>query len=325
MAELLLKVGAGANYEDGDCLCAFNQRRIKACHAEHVCHYQWAGFTSEGLRPDQSLARKMLDRVYTYRFERVGPHQVRRIKSDYMGNVVEETLHGPPEIDVEQYVRRRKKHAKHRIFGRDGAEVWHGGSSDMSVAAIDTVWVDIQTDSDHRTQSGGCPHCGQDHSLWAMGRLDVRHHLAVQVNELTDEETHAMVTPHNAEFRPGQPVRDPDGGIITPSFSNDRQWEHPTGKWVYEQEEDGTVRVEFGKRNIKIDWKAEALPRIGKTEQQVSNKDELVGREHTLNNLDRAPWQRGNPLVQKVLDHPRLRGNGLLYDKKLKQSRGKPI
>lgn len=36
MAELLLKVGSGSGYEDGDILVAVNNIDILRCHAEHI-------------------------------------------------------------------------------------------------------------------------------------------------------------------------------------------------------------------------------------------------------------------------------------------------
>ena len=50
--ELLLKVGSNGpdpEYQDGDVVCAFNERRILCCHAEMICHVQKVELNSEGL------------------------------------------------------------------------------------------------------------------------------------------------------------------------------------------------------------------------------------------------------------------------------------
>lgn len=48
MAELVLKIGDGANYEDRDVLAAFNRRRIRCCHAEMICRPRLGGIKLGG-------------------------------------------------------------------------------------------------------------------------------------------------------------------------------------------------------------------------------------------------------------------------------------
>ena len=57
MAELIVNVNPNSTYEDGDILCAFNDRNVQCTHAQQICHHQHAGFTNDGLRPEgKSLA-----------------------------------------------------------------------------------------------------------------------------------------------------------------------------------------------------------------------------------------------------------------------------
>ena len=52
----------------------------------------------------------------------------------------------------------------------------------------------IQNNSDHRNTAGICPHCGQDHTLWPMGGLDVRHFLCTQLDNFSEVEVAAMTS-----------------------------------------------------------------------------------------------------------------------------------
>jgi hypothetical protein len=56
-----------------------------------------------------------------------------------------------PEVQyVDEYVARRLAAGKKPMFGTPGREVWYGGKTDHSVAAVDDVWTQIETHSEHR-------------------------------------------------------------------------------------------------------------------------------------------------------------------------------
>lgn len=316
MAEVIVNVDQNSTYEDGDILCAFNDRNVQCTHAQQICHYQHEGFTTDGLRPEgKSLA--FLDCVYQYRFERVNQDQVKRIETDHLGNVLAEETFGKADMDVQQFVSRRLKHAKHRIFGTPGAEIWHGGRSDFSDAAVAKTWDIIQNNSDHRNAAGICTHCGQDHTLWPMGRLDVRHFLCAQLDNFSEVEAAAMTSEYSATFQPGDTITDADGGTVTPTWSDEGLWEHPTGGWIYTKDpETNIVTVTFKKRNMKVsDWRTSVLDTIQKTETEVLDKNILVGREAQAV-VENAPWLGGNALTHKVLDHAPFTDPAVLYNKR---------
>jgi len=316
MAELIIKVGEGGSYEDGDILCALNDKNVQGTHAQHICHYQYSGFNSDGLRLDgKSLA--FLDCVYQYRFERVNETQVKRTETDHLGNVLSEETFGKPDIDVDQFVARRLKHAKHRIFGSKGAEIWHGGHSDLSQDAINTSWDIIQNSCDCRNTPGPCPCCGQDHTLWPMGRLDVRHFLCTQLDDFSDEEAQALTSDLSKTFEAGETITDMNGVAVTPSWSDEGLWEHPTGGWIYTKDpETNIVTVTFKKRNMKVeDWRTSVLDTIQKTESEVLDKSIMVGREAVCD-CENAPWLHGQDATYKVLDHVPFSDPAVLYNKR---------
>ncbi len=155
MAELALKIGTlGTNlsrdYQDGDILCAFNSRRIRCIHAQHICHRKLAGGGVGVHRNDAHVARDWFELTHEFRFERVSGTEILRTT---LADLTEELINGTPRLidgqmqhmDVEAYVRRRLAHDRHKIFGTAGSEVWYGGDTDVSNAAMDLVWAAIET------------------------------------------------------------------------------------------------------------------------------------------------------------------------------------
>lgn len=152
MAELALKVGAGANYSDGDIIAAFNSRAIRCVHANHICHRKLAGGGIGALRDNAHVARDWFEHTYQYRNERISKTEFRR--TDLI--TLDEFIAGPvPKIDptkgfetstdVPLYVRLRLVHERHKIFGTPGREVWYTGTRNVSNANLDLVWNAIET------------------------------------------------------------------------------------------------------------------------------------------------------------------------------------
>lgn len=227
MAELLLKVGPGAGYEDGDVLCAFNRRRIRCVHAERLCKLD--GYNSDGLRHIGSLGQSLRENIHQYKFQRVTANTIERVNL-FDGTI---DMFGPESIDVDMFIRRRLKNPNHAIFGIAGSEYWYGGNIDTSNDRLDIVWSKLSVDEST-----------QEFQLWPMGRLDIRHHLAVRVPDFTEEESTALVAP-----------------II---------------------EIVGGEEKIFAKRNIKCDWRTYLLDDLKVSERQVLDPNTAVGRDIQL-------------------------------------------
>lgn len=191
MAELLLKVGdrgPDPDYRDGDILCAFNARRIRCCHAQHLCHVRTASRNSSGLIVNSDLARDWFEATHQFRFERISPTQVRRRN---LWTADEDMLSGRPNdrgeaIDVGLFVRRRKRNPSHRLFGVDGREVWYGGKIDLSEAALTTVWQAIEGKSQHREQN---------YRRWPAGVQERKSHLLIETDEFDDAAGATLESP----------------------------------------------------------------------------------------------------------------------------------
>jgi hypothetical protein len=195
VAELLLCVHGSPDPrrpQRGDVICAFNRRRISACHAEMICHPVRAGVTSAGLRPNVSVSRDWMERTYQYRFTRVSATEVERLDLATMGVEV----FGPPHIDISQFLALRLAHPQHRIFGASGAEVWYGGRQDLSLTALAAVWSAIETKTPLREA---------DHSLWPLSDVERMRFAALGVVDFDDVQRVDLERP-GEDGGPGRPA-----------------------------------------------------------------------------------------------------------------------
>lgn len=186
MAELLIKVRDGVTYKDGDILCAFSDRRILQVHAEHICHVKTAPRYNNGLIRLSALANDLLSNTMQFRFQRVSTHEVMRTdlrtgEHKILGKVPIYHDKKWQRIKVDDYVRNRIKSPRHRIFGFPGREMWHGGSVHTSPEIVAKIWDAIESKSEHRRTQ-------EEYTLFPLGRLDIRHHLAIRTDSFTDEQ-----------------------------------------------------------------------------------------------------------------------------------------
>lgn len=241
MAELLIKVGAGANFEDGDILCAFNRRRIRCCHAQHICHVRVAPRNGGGLIRTDAVARDWFEATHEYRFERVSPNELDRVT---IATGERERLSDKPNakgqaIDVRLFIVRRKRRPDNYLFGEDGAEIWYGGRIDVSHAKLDLVWQAIEAKSPHREND-------EDFQVWPAGIQELKSHLFVPVVDFSDVEAEALVEPWT---EPDPTAEDPDATRVVK------------------------------KRNIGCNWRVAAvLDRLGVTEADVSDKSKSIDK-----------------------------------------------
>lgn len=185
MAELVLYVSAdttipSTRFQDGDVIQAFTQRRVWATHAQHYCHRKLAGFNADGLRPAGSLAETWYALTHEFKFVRVGSSVERHhLWEPGVVDVLGATPNAAGEhIVVEDYVRLRKLHPRHKLFGAAGAEVWYGGRMTESASVVDAVWTAIETQTAYRKA---------DHPWWPLSLQERMHFLALPVTDITDE------------------------------------------------------------------------------------------------------------------------------------------
>ncbi len=219
MAELVLKVNDGANYEDGDILCCFNRRNIRSNYAQMICRLgtEPGDYNKDGLRIPGSLPDALRINTMQYKFQRVSETEVQRIaQAD-----ASQQLFGPPDIFVSEYITRRRRSKRHAIFGDVGSEYWYGGNTDYSLGAIIKVWAQIKRLTGQDIDDPGF-------NLAPLGNQDIRSHLAVRMQEVTDQEAAELVSPEYAVDENGDPILDDDGTpIIAKKRAFKADWRNP--------------------------------------------------------------------------------------------------
>ena len=144
--ELLIKTDSveDANlYKDGDIVQAFSYDRIHLANAQVICNVNNSPLDDvTGLRTNDSLLMKYLERASLYRFERTGTGTAKKIN---LLTLEEETL-GSESIDVSEFLKNRLKSPRHKVFGSSGSEIWYGDSRELDINAM---WDDIEAHSDN--------------------------------------------------------------------------------------------------------------------------------------------------------------------------------
>lgn len=199
MAELVLKIRDHPDvtgYKDGDIVCAFNQRRIRCVHAEHICHIKNTSFNGDGLNVE-GVARKFQEFIYQYKIERVSKTEIKRIE---LSSMKEEILSNIPDakgqaIDVPYFIFRRLNkfdlitetiipNLRHRIFGTKGNEFWYGGRVDVSNIVLDNVWNMIEIDT---------PNLESNFTLWPLTDTEKKEFLGLKINDFGETEAQQFV------------------------------------------------------------------------------------------------------------------------------------
>jgi len=188
MAEYALKIGDTSTYDDGDILCAFTDRHIQATHMQHLTHKRLAAKDGHGLIPPDSLIQARLERVSQFRFERLDKRTIQRIViATEQAVKLSHTPNADGEyIDVPEFVARRLKAGTRPMFGRPGREVWYGGNTDYSQAAVDDVWHHIETHTEHRKAN---------YDLFPAGTRDLIDHFFVVTDSFDDATANELVAP----------------------------------------------------------------------------------------------------------------------------------
>ena len=165
--ELLIKINStegDTSYKDGDIVQAFSYDRIHLTNAQVICNvdnFPLDGIT--GLRSNDSLLMKYLERASLYRFERTGVNTAKKTNLLTLG---EETV-GAESIDVTAFLAKRLKSPRHKVFGSSGSEIWYGDSRELDIIAM---WNDIEAYSDNLKS---------ENSNWPFTEIEKKHLLVL--------------------------------------------------------------------------------------------------------------------------------------------------
>jgi hypothetical protein len=165
--ELLIKINSvegDTSYKDGDIVQAFSYDRIHLTNAQVICNVN--NFPLDdvtGLRANDSLLMKYLERASLYRFERTGVDTVKKINLSTLG----EEILGAESIDVSGFLKNRLKSPRHKVFGSSGSEIWYGDSRELDIISI---WNDIEAYSDNLKS---------ENSNWPFTEIEKKHLLVL--------------------------------------------------------------------------------------------------------------------------------------------------
>jgi len=198
MAQIVLKVGDGGGYADGDIVDTFNRRRTLCQYAQHYCHPKAAGFTFSGLRPNDSLARMFFEHTHQYRIERISHKAWKRIEiATGKWEVISDVPNAKGEYaHVPEFFDRRLALPGHQIFGEPGREIYYCGRKDFSEATINAVWDEIESRTVLRRI---------DCDLYPLGDGDLTDHFAISVDDFDDETAEDLKSPlYDPAFVPNE-------------------------------------------------------------------------------------------------------------------------
>lgn len=176
---LLLISGDHPTYEDGDILCAFNNKRIKQVKAEHICWPRLRGKKLGGMVGEAfPLLKVMLEETRQYKFQRVGDTVERTNLITLAQDIITATPNANGEyMDVEMFIKRRKLFGKLPIFGADGEEFWFGGDTLTEQKDIDKLWKKIEEKSRHKEK---------DNEKWDFTDAEIKQFTPIEVDDFDD-------------------------------------------------------------------------------------------------------------------------------------------
>lgn len=192
MAELVFKidtVGPDPAYQDGDCICAFNDERIQTVHLRHICNVRKFGFNSNGDRPI-SLAKTYLENTCKYLFQRISRTEVRRteivtgnqVVIDHVSKLIDGQLQ---HIHVAEYLRRQKRNPNHVIFSnRAGKEYWYAGTV---TPRLNIMWDEIELQTPERRRD-------PKYKVFPASNRELAAYLFVSVDDFTFSREGVLVS-----------------------------------------------------------------------------------------------------------------------------------
>lgn len=182
MSEIVLKIGDGGGFEDGDVLTAYTALDTSWKHVQHLAHPRKSR-TVRGYIPKDSPTYTMLRQSSLYLNQRVSSTEL--MVTDLLSH--QSTLYGPGSININLFLRRRFSNrfdngaAKLPIFGEEGKEVWFSGYRPPNNGRANRCWEAIE-------EQLGKDRSSRRYEYFPHGRLDLRSHLVVISARFTENQ-----------------------------------------------------------------------------------------------------------------------------------------
>ena len=172
--ELIIKTKShpkAERYQDGDIIETYTDLKILNTHAQIICHPRKFPMNTFGLRDRNTLLEKYTAAVSKFKFTRLNSNDVQKLNlitgEEYIINTIPNDK--KEAMDVYQFISRRVKSPRHRIFGTSqGNEVWYTGNRKITHDVCDACWNDIETHTDNLKTN---------HEHFPFSETDKRHFL----------------------------------------------------------------------------------------------------------------------------------------------------
>ena len=186
--DIIVKVGDGPDFEDGDVIHAFSQKEILHVHAQHIVHPKNMPRTNQGTIQPGVILEDYLEDIKEFKFERTGQKQVKRTNL-WTGEVdfISEQPNAKEEyMDVPLYIKRRLElnPNDNLVFGNAGNEYWYGGGDRITDTLIDKVWDKIEAKTSHN-RNYNFPFTERETKAFAV----------LKIKNLSDPEIRDLVAP----------------------------------------------------------------------------------------------------------------------------------
>lgn len=180
---IIIKIGDGGGFEDGDIIHAFNSKKILDTHTQHIVHPKNMERNSNRSIKANSVLETYLENIHEYKFERMSEKEVKRTnlwtsEVDYVSDIP--NMKGE-YIDVPLYIERRLtlKPNQNKIFGDKGKEYWYGGDTKITNEKLDEIWKDIEKKTSYKKN---------DYVDFPFSEKELKKFFVIKTNDFTDKE-----------------------------------------------------------------------------------------------------------------------------------------
>jgi len=191
MADIVAYVGNHRNpfgYRDGDVIRTYSNMRILNTYAQHFCHPTLQLFNSDGLRYPNTLLEIYLANVHQKLFQSISKTHV-LCTNLWTGD---REIFGPPDgsgkphVWLQEDLRFKMRHHRHKIFGTKGKEWWYGGPIKINPRTIHKIWCEIEERMGVKREN---------YNLFPIGYEAMALYVSISVDDFSSEEGELLVSP----------------------------------------------------------------------------------------------------------------------------------
>ena len=187
-----------ADFEQGDIVHAFNQKRLLKVYAEIITNPKTAPRNQDTLIEPNSLLDIYLQNTKQYKFERISETEIRKTnletnQTDILSNTPNQNREA---MDVQLFINRRLKSNTHQLFGTKGHEYWYGGKDITTTEKLIIIWDRIETRTEYKRA---------DATAEKLISPNEKDYELIPVEDFTDEQKGELESPLTDDTDPENP------------------------------------------------------------------------------------------------------------------------